>query len=86
MPAKAADTLLSLKDGADLLNVDGPSQISTNGDFNWTFEKTTRDQKDQGLSQEWAKTATKTKDAIKMNGQITLLHHKQGTDSSFTSI
>ncbi len=70
MPAKAADTLLILKDGSVPLKVDHPPQISIDRDVTWTFKKTTRDQgKDLlvGLSTEGAKT----KDTIKMDEPIT---------------
>ena len=44
MPAKAADTSLSLKDGSDPLELDCPPQISIDGDVTLTFKKTTSDQ------------------------------------------
>ena len=44
LPAKAADTSLSLNDGSDPLEVDCPAQISIDGDVTWTFKKTTGDQ------------------------------------------
>ena len=59
MPAKAADTLLSLKDGSVPPKMDHLPQINIDGDVTWTFKKTTSD---QGLRSEGAET----KDTIKM--------------------
>jgi hypothetical protein len=59
LPAKAADTLLSLKDGSVPSKMDHLPQINIDGDVTWTFKKTTSD---QGLSSEGAET----KDTIKM--------------------
>ncbi len=59
LPAKAADTLLSLKDGSVSPKMDHLPQINIDGDVTWTLKKTTSD---QGLSSEGAET----KDTIKM--------------------
>ena len=67
LPAKAADTSLSLKDGSDPLKADCPPQFSIDGEVTWTFKKTTSDQSnDQGLNSEGAKT----KDTIKIDELI----------------
>jgi hypothetical protein len=67
LPAKAADTSLSLIDGSVPLKMDHPPQIVIDGDVTWTFNKTPSDQsKDQGLRLAGAKT----KDTIKMDESI----------------
>ena len=43
LPAKAADTLLSLKDGSVPPKMDHLPQINIDGDVSWTFTKITSD-------------------------------------------
>ncbi len=67
LPAKAADTSLSLTDGSVPLKVDCSSQFSIHGEVTSTFMKTTSKQnKDQGLNSEKAKT----KDTFKIDEPI----------------
>ncbi len=67
MPAKAADTSLSLTDDSDPLKVDRPSHLSIDGEVTLTFIKTPSNQnKDQGLNLD----GPKTKDTIKIDEPI----------------
>ena len=55
MPAKAADTPLSMKDGSDPLEVDCTPPIYIDGDITWSFKRISCDLKDQSADSEGAK-------------------------------